>query len=279
MMMSIIYIVSILFLLVAFVLFEKDKKAISIIGSIIYTLCLFLCEQMVMVCILSFFKLGGSLLYYSIFQYLVGGILFLVSYQRKRIQKYYFDKLELLSVIIILLVSFLIIWVRFDGFCSISYASDDSSVHYKTALVFSNLLEKINGSNHIDLVHGDFTRMMPMSYVNGGFLIRLFSNISSFRMFFIYDSLCFTLYILLFFETILHKKKYFFSIVVALLYGLSYPLNNLIFGFCYLGLGVMVVNLLYYTIIRIENYLKDDWLFKIIILFILCFSLYYSLLS
>ena len=275
-MMSIIYIISILSLLISFLLFEKRRQEISIVSNVIYAICLFFCEQVVMVCILSFFRLGGSLLFYSIFQYIVSGILFLFSYRRKRIQKYYFDRLELLSVVVIILVCFLISWIRFDGFRSISYASDDSSVHYKTALVFSQVLEKLNGSNHVDLMHGDFIRMMPMSYINGGFFIRLFNFSSSFRLFLIYDSVCFIMYTLLFFETIMQRKRYFFSIVMSFLYGLSYPLNNLIFGFGYLGLGVMVINLLYYTIVHIDGYLKDKWLFKILILFILCFSLYYS---
>ena len=274
--MAINYIFSVLLLVLSFLLFEKNKRSLSIISSIIYTLCLLLCEHVVMVCFFSFFKLGGSLLYYSIFQYVVSGILFLISFKRKRIQKYYFDKFELFSVILIVFICFFITWIRFDGFYSISYASDDSAFHYKTSLVFSKVLKELNWSHYKDLIHTDFVKTMPMSYINGGFFIRLFSNISSFRIFFIYDSICFIMYTLLFFETIFKKKKYFFSIVMALLYGLSYPLNNLIFGFCYLGLGVMVINLLYYTIVHIENYLKDDWLFKIIILFILCFSLYYS---
>lgn len=274
--MKINYIISILFLFISFLLYKKNANKVSIVSQVIYILCFIFCEQLLMVLVLSFFGLGGSLLIYSIFQYVIGSILFLISYHRKRIQEYYFDKMEFLSVILILCILFIVVWVRFDGFNSISYGSDDSSVHYKTALVFSRKLEKLNGSSHVDLIHGDFTRMIPISYINGGFLINIFSCFSSVRIFLIYDSICFIMYVLLFFETIFNKKRYFFSIVISLLYGFSYPLNNLIFGFCYLGLGVMVVNLLYYTIKYIDFSSNKFLVSNILILFLLCFSLFYS---
>ena len=270
------YIFSVLFLLIGLLLYKKNDNKVSIIGQVIYMLCFIFCEQLLMVLVLSFFGIGGSLLFYSVFQYVIGSILFLISYHRKRIQEYYFDKMEFLSVILILGILFIVVWVRFDGFRSISYASDDSSVHYKTALVFSQKLEKLNENSHTDLIHGAFTRMIPISYINGGFFIRIFSCINSVRAFLIYDSVCFIMYTLLFFETIFNKRRYFFSIVISLLYGFSYPLNNLIFGFCYLGVGVMVVNLLYYTVKNIDFSSNKFLVSNILILFLLCFSLFYS---
>ena len=61
-----------------------------------------------------------------------------------------------------------------------------------------------------------------------------------------------------------------------MLYGLGFPLNNLIFGFCYLGLGVMVINLIIYFFYLYKDDLKYDYIFKIIILFILTFSAFFS---
>lgn len=281
--MSFVYIISVLFLMISFIFFEKEKSEISIISSVIYTLCLLFCEQVVMVCILSFFKLGGSLLYYSIFQCLVGTILFFISYQRRRVQTYFFDKKELFLVMCVIVTVFLVAFYRFRGFSTLSYISDDSSIHYRAAKIFSDQLVVLTENNHHDLIY-NFTKMMPMFYINCGIFLKLFSFISSYKLFMIHDTICLILYSLLFLVTIKNnlvtiKKNKDWGIylyIATILYVLAYPLNNMLFGFCYLGFGIMIINLLIYTMNFIHDDFESNCIMNLFLLFMLNFSLFYS---
>lgn len=277
--MKIMYIISCLFLIISFLIYYKNDKPVSIISSTIFSVCLFICYQTTLVCIFSYFCLGGTLFYYGVFNFFVGIILLFVCIKRKKIQKYFFSKKELFLFLAVLIFSFFVVCYRFRGFNSISYASDDVTIHYRAALSFSNTLEKLTNSNSRDIIFGSFGNMMPISYITGGMFLHLFSNFSNYKVFLVYDCCCCVLYTLLFLATMLQifeKKKYVYLFVITILYGLGFPLNNLIFGFCYLGLGVMVINLIIYFFCLYKDDLKSDSFFKNIILFILCFSVFFS---
>ena len=277
--MKITYLISILFLIISFLLYRKSNKSISIISSVIFSICLFICYQTFMVYGLSYFRLGGNLLSYSIFNLIVGIIIDFISFRRRKIQKYFFDKKEFLVFLGVLICIFLVVCYRFRGFNTISYASDDPAIHYRAALYFSDSLEKLTIINSKDVLFGGFDKMMPISYITGGMFIHLFSGVSSYRAFLIYDGMCLILYTLLFLATILHffkNKDYLYLFVITMLYGLGFPLNNLVFGFCYLGLGVMVIHLIIYFFLDVFGDLEDDFIFKMIIMFILSFSIFFS---
>ena len=142
--------------------------------------------------IVLFFGFIGSLLYYSIINYIISFLLLVICYRKKKIQKYFFNRNELILYILILLSVFLVVWIRFRGFNSIIYSSDDSSIHYRASLAFSKHMVILK-NNHIDLIY-NYNRMMPINYINGGFFIKIFSFIESYRAYMIYDSICLMVY-------------------------------------------------------------------------------------
>ena len=248
-MMKFIYLLSVFYLIISFLAYKKNNKKISIVSSIIYTIGLLFCYNTVIVCFYTFLKIKGSLLVLSLFNYGIGSILNFISLKRKEIQKYMVDKKEFLMVICILLIAFLIGFFRFRGFTTISYETGDPAIHYRQALHFKEELEILGMENSKDIVYVDFYRALPISYVNSGLLLNIFSEVSSYQLFTIYDVLCYSLYSILFFITIFSilgekRKHLFYSFVLTLLYMLAFPLNNLVFFFCYLGLGFMFINLL-----------------------------------
>ena len=272
--MNIVYILSILYLLVSFLIYKKTDKKVNIVSWVIYSICLLFCYNVVVVYFASFVNVGGSLVDYSIINTVVGTLLFGVSIFRKRYQKYYFKKEQLWLVLGVFVIMFLVGYFRFDGFTSISYESGDPSVHYRQALHFSRELELLNEDNSKDLVYRSFNNSIPISYVNCGFLINIFSFAKSYTMFTVYDSLCLILYSLLFLVTIFEvfefkKKNYLYMVVVTLLYALGFPLNNMIFGFCYLGLGIMSINLVVLLILWFKDEFDKGIVFKLILLFII----------
>ena len=266
------YLISVLFLFISFLLFKKNDKELNIIHSIIYTIGLLFCYNTVIVFIFSFIK---NIFGYSIINYIIGILLNIISYKRKKIQKYIFNKKEFLLFLLVIISSFIIVWIRFRGFNTIIYSSDDSSIHYRAALLFSDKLRILR--DYDDVVY-NFGKMMPANYINAGLFIKVFSNISSYKAYIIYDSMCYILYAILFlsiFVKLFKSKNYIYYYIICMLYILSFPFNNLLFGFGYLGLSIMVIQLLYYTIFSINNYNKNI-IFNSIIIFILSFTLFFS---
>ena len=135
--MKIIYLLSVFYLMVSFLLLKKSNKKESIIASIIYSVVLFFCYNTVIVCLYSFFKIDGSLMVLSLFNYGIGSILNFVSIKRKEIQKYVINKKELIFCFGLILITLLIGVIYFRGFTIISYESCDPAVHYRSSIHFA----------------------------------------------------------------------------------------------------------------------------------------------
>lgn len=275
------YILSILYLFVSFLLYPKSNKSLSIIEGIIYSIGLFFCYNVVVVYFNYLFHIQGSFLTFSIINFFVGTLLNIMTFEKKKVQKYFFKKQELFIALVIVLVVLGIGCYRFRGFQAISYESGDSGIHYRHALTFSSELSLLDKENSKDIVYGSFSNIMSISYVNGGIILKLFSNCKPYKVFLGYDVFCLMLCSLLFFVTISRvlkerKKHPFYLLVITLIYALAYPLNSFIFGFCYLGLGVMVINLLYETILLFEQEVNEQSIFKLVILFIVVLSVFFS---
>ena len=278
--MKLVYLLSVIFLLVSFLMLKKTDKKESIISSIIYSIGLLYCYNIVIVLISSYIKIDGSLFSLSIFNYLIGTILSLITHLKKEKQKYYYKKKELFVVLIVIGIGLLVSIVRFRGFTAISYESGDSSIHYLTAKYFSRELDLLNKTNSIDPMYKYFDKHMPISCITGGIVINLLSFIKSYWVYIGYDIFNFILLSLIFTITLfkMFEKKeinYTYLTIISLLYSLAFPLNNLIFGFAYLGLGVMVFNLLLLTILNIED-LNKNKIYNMIIITILTLSVFYS---
>lgn len=273
-----LYLLSIIYLIVSFLRYKKTTKKISIVTSSVYSLVIMFCYNIIIVTIYSFLGINGNLGVLSLFNLGIGSLLNVISYKRDKYQEYYFDKKELLVVISIgLIVLFLGIW-RFKGFSTINYETGDPAVHYRHALTFEREFEILTRENSKDLVYEEFSCVMPISYVNGGILMRVLSFLPSYQAFIIFDTICLLISSLLFFITIfnvLKKKKYLYSLVLTIIYLFGFPLNNLLFGFLYMGLGVSIVNLLYLTVVKMDDF-KEDIIFKLILLFIICYSVFFS---
>lgn len=279
--MKLFYIISILFLSISFLLLKKTNQKQRLLPSIIYNICLLFCYNTVISYIIYYLNLTGSLFVYSIINYIISILLSIITIKRKKVQKYKIDKKELIVYLIIACIVFLIGYYRFRGFTSISYESGDSGIHYYHAEIFSKELSLLDKKNSKDIVYGNFDRVMPISYVNGGLFLNIFTNLKSYKAFIIYDTLTIVIAALLFLGTIMKltenkKANYLYCIALTLIYILAFPLNSFLFGFCYLSLSIIVINLLYLTIINIKHNLNNNVILNLIILFIINFSIFFS---
>ena len=123
--MKLLFIISIFLLEISFLLLPKTKEKISLLDSIIYSLGLLYAYQTLEVYLTGLLNIGNILLY-SIINITISLILIIFLCKRKQIQKYTITKKELLLKSIILLIGIILVLIRFNGFNSLSYSSDDS---------------------------------------------------------------------------------------------------------------------------------------------------------
>lgn len=280
--MNVIYVLSILYLMINFILYKRNDNKMCLFSLIIYACGLLFCYNTFIVFLFYMIGIKGSLLLYGIVNIIIGTFLLLMSiFKHKRIQKYSFDKKKLVVILCLGIIVFLVGCFRFRGFDAISYESGDSAVHYKHALEFSDNLSILDSSNNKDRIFNSFVRVMPISYINCGLLFNIFPKIDTYKLYLYFNVYFLVLSSLIFFITIINvlkdkKKSYIYAMVLSLFYTLGFPFNNLIMGFCYLSLSIMVINLLYLTIFGFKGNFDKNIVYKMIIIFLLTFSCFYS---
>lgn len=276
--MSMIYLISIVLLILSAIFVKRSEKKLDILKTITLTIVLFLCYQTCISYLCTMFHIPITLLTLtginiSIIAILIGKIL----YQRE-IQNYQFEARDLIFTVVLIFIVVLISYLDFGIPFNIKYLTTDSSIHYISAREFYE-----NESLLLTVKNTDSSNaMMPGAYSNIGILFKVFApwigEMNLYQVFIGFD--IFTLFLsgMLFFVTVKKYVKnnitYFLAGVVSVIYLLGYPLNNMLFGYFYLGIGVLVIN----GIIAIMQDWKEypnTWQ-RGLNLFLLCFELFFS---
>ena len=149
---------------------------------------------------------------------------------------------------------------RFGFPFSIRYESLDAGVHYQTAYSFYKKSLLLNFVS--DGTIYNFQTWRFGSYVNLGLIFKvvspLVSDINLYNVYILYD--LFTLFFtgIIFYYLIQNckssKKKQFAYIIGTVLFLLGYPLNNLLFGFFYVGHA----SIIFMAIILLINDVQDE---------------------
>lgn len=277
--MGIVYLVTLLFLVIIFILTPKTDKKLDIFGFSTITIGLVFCYNVLICYILTFFVIPISLLNLSIINMICIGILCLPILKKRKIQVYEMHKIDIVYICLLGLSTLIVAYLNFGFSFNIKYETGDPSVHYITSKMFANsdsLLIKEE-----DTVHKSFTTMKTISYVNSGIIMKCFQGpIDSYYDYYIFIG--FGIFILLvtsisMYTTIssfsIDKKTRFIAFVMSLMYTMGYPLNSLLFGFEYLSVSLFLLCLIFNMIYYFENkQLKN--IFFMGMLFLLNFGLF-----
>ena len=268
--MSIIYVVSILFLFISFLYLKKSENKLDVVVWIVINTVLLLAYNTFICYLLSMINISINLLTLSIINYVLS-ILFVLIISKKGMQNYSFDKNDLIVIGIMLLFTIVIVMVRFGIPLNIDYIATDSGAHYHAANQFYQS-DKLNEGT-----------MMPGAYSNAGILMKVFAPFVEFvdlyNVYICFDIFMFFIAGILMYVALkkMFKSKYdiLISATIALLYIIAYPLNILIVGHFYLQLGVIVFS----TIIIVMEFFKEEVInrkFILLMISLLCFELFFS---
>lgn len=280
--MTILFIITELVLLVSFILKKKTDKKLDIINFLCLSIILLFCYNTLVCYLLTFFTILCKMWILSAINLLLTVLLIIPIINKKEIQVYSFDKIDILYILIISGVLLVICYYFFGYQLDINYASADPAMHYLTSIRFADQ-KTLMPNTEPDDVYGKMTTRKPMSYVNSGLLMKIFSEdlepVTCYKVFVTFD--IFTL-LLIGVTMYTSLKKYakkkehiFWAFLIALICVLGYPLNSLLFGFEYLTMGLLVLIAILDFIYYFENE-ELKFVYIILILTLLNFGLFCS---
>lgn len=253
--MSYIYILSSVILISLFVLYKKNDKKLDIFTHLGLFIVLYLCYNTFICYVFSNIRIPINLISLSIINYAISAILLAVILKTKKIQKYKLNKIDIIAFIIIIAVTGIVSYFDFGNSFNIKYLTTDSSIHYLAAREFyENDTLLLNVANDIE----SSGNMMPGAYTNTGILFKTFAPIigetNLYKIFISFDIFMLILAGMMMYISIkkFNENKYvnILAIIVSVLYMLGYPLNNMLSGYCYLGLGIIIINTIFIYIRR-----------------------------
>lgn len=279
--MGIIYLMSVLFLVISFILIKKTDKVLDIIRFTGITIVLLMAYNAFICYVINFFSIPITLLSLSIINIMFAVLISSIILIKKDVQKYKLDKFGLLSIGIILIATLIVSYLNFGFPFNIKYETGDPAVHYTTSAIFANQESLLNLNT--DEVYGNYEGRKIGSYVNSGIIMKMCSSfmdeIDYYKIF-----IGFGIFILFMTGAMMYSTLEKFAktkggktlaLIVSLIYVMGYPLNSLLFGFEYLSLGILVLG----TIIHMIYYFEEEELkfpFYIIIFALLNFDLFCS---
>lgn len=255
--MGILYIISSMILLINFILRKKSEKKIDIIGVICISIVLLFCYNTAICYILTFFTIPIKLWLLTIINLIFSLLLVIPIIRKREIQKYTFNKIDILYISIITIVLLVMAYINFGFPFDVKYETGDPSVHFLTSVMFAEQ-DALMPNVEPDAVYGDLSTRKPTSYVNSGLLMKCFCKdfdiIDCYNIFvsfgiFTLILIGITMYSAL--KKYANKKEHtFWAFLVALICTLGYPLNSFLFGFEYLTMGLLmicaIIDLVYY---------------------------------
>lgn len=255
--MGIVYLISVIMLLIAFILLKKTEKEIHIISFASISIVALFCYNTCVCYILTFFTIPITLLLLATINILITIILSVKIIINKEIQRYSFNKIDILYILSIALIVIIISYINFGLPLNVKYETSDPAVHYLTAVKFAESDAMLPGTEP-DEVYGQMAERKSVSYVNSGLLMKCFcENLEPMECYSVFVCFgIFTLYLtgVTIFSAMTNWAKKnehrLWAFIVSMICMLGYPSNSFLFGFEYLSMGLLVIcaiiNLIYY---------------------------------
>ena len=245
---SILFVFFTLSLNISLLLVKKSDSKLNIVVWIPVTLLLVICIDALFAGLINLVFLPVNLLSMTIVNAALTGACLVFMYRRKERQSYEAPWLDLVALGAFILVTAVCAYIQFGLGFNLNFGTSDPAAHLMNSWVIVDT-GRISGMylSHLPIALAIETAtpfMAPTHYYQVFIIVEVFFLFLSAAVF--YSA----------------ARRYASSriasvtlIIMALLYMLGFPLNNLVFGFSYLGLSVTVVALVFFGI---ASYQKRD---------------------
>lgn len=232
--LSLLFVASFFALFFGVYLFEKTKQNINAVIWIVPSL--FICFSLLAVfCgIINMFKIPINLVTGSIGNLLISAVFWYFIAVKKRIQGFYFKIQDLIAFLVIISIAVFYSIGQFGIDIHPNYETSDPFIHLQAAM---------------DIINKGNLNSMFFSALINSLLIRVFSVVIpltySYKVFIVIDMAFFAMSGLVYYSVASNRTngivKRIIALVLCFFYMISYPLNNMVFGFCYLGISVSLI--------------------------------------
>lgn len=248
--MSILILISMIYVYVSFMLFNKTNKEENLVKWGIICLALLLCYNTFLSWMLTIIHIPINIFTIFICNSLVGSAL-LYSIKLKGKQKYYINIIDIIGLFVVTVFVFILCYKNFGSSLNIAYETTDPNIHFYTSKCFALGDSLLSHSTEKIPYYGGFKTIMPLFYVNAGMMMKSLTSFIGeqefYKIFILAD--CFSLWLTatIFYASVISLCKNNIVKIILVgatcLYASGYPLNSMIFGFCYLSITVAIINL------------------------------------
>lgn len=264
---TIFYSIAWLALASGFLFFKKTEKKVYLVTWLALSVLMTTCYQTFIAAILNTIGIPINIITMGIFDWIAALAFWFITIRKKEIQKYCFEKIDILFMAILAFVMILFLMIHCAGRnLYINYGTIDPAAHLKAA---------------VDVIENQCVNNMFYSALFNGLFLELFLPFRSmdymYQPFVLSDILNWGMAGLMFYGMIRRYMNNRFAkiagTILAVIYMYGYPLNSILYGFVYLGMGVTLILML---IELTTIYLKDEmnrW-FIIVLLSLGCLALF-----
>ena len=260
--------------IIGILIYKKTSKSENFLAWLIISIILMMCYHSMVSCLLMIINMKFDILVYGIMDFLLGALTIIKSWRIKKYQNYKIKLNYIIVFFVIVIVGSYLAYKEFSINLNIAYIMSDPAVHFRNAM---------------DMINNGTVSSMCFASTNNALFISMFipvveNTVNLYRAFILSDIVMLMLsggviYILI--ERYMNKRVVMFiGLLLVGLYMGGYPLNNMLFGFNYLGMCVSLIGVLIYFLERFYNLeITDKLAFPILSMFFLSVSLCYSLFS
>ena len=271
---SMIFLLSCIFLSVGFYLLKKSEKRLNAVAWIPVTFITWMCYNAYLSAIINLISIPINVKSFSIFNFIIGAFIWYRIIKKREIQSYSISKFDIIAICALIIIAIYIGKVRFTSSLLETYLTSDPSVHFQFAM------DIVNNQKVSDMYFAQLSNALIIETLVPIFKLTVTNY---YKIFIMSDILMFLLSGMIFYSVIskwMDKRLLkVIGFIITVFYMLAYPLNNLVFGFVYLGLGVSVIA---YIIFVVDLYINEDLDKKINIILIsfgmlaifLCYALF-----
>ena len=277
--MEIMYIITYIFFIYSFLRIKKSNKKLNILLWLVLSIVTYMGFNSLTIYLLHLINIRATLLIRSIIN-IVLSIIMIIKTKNK--QEYCFDKFDFGALILLLYVTLIIFIIRFGFKFDLNFEITDASFHYAFAKKFANMNTILD---NIEVFFcGTLSSSKYLSYTNAGTFLELLrpitGNIDMYKSFIIFEMISFYLSTILLYFIVrkdnMSAKKILLCVLFTIMYALGYPLLNLLYGFHYWGVVLVVMSTI---IVAIQELDKNNMYNSKIMIFLLSILSYSVLIA
>lgn len=259
---AVFFVVSSLILYISLMLMPKNKAKLNLISFACSTLVFMISFWVLATGVVNYLSVTVGITSLSVCNLILSAMVLLYIIRKKHTQKYELFVPDALVVLVLIVIALILGMRRYGNTFNIfSYASDDSARH------FSFCKEM--------MVSGSITRGKYAMYVLDMIFIQalsfLFPEAEWFRPFMLADVMLFFMMGAMFWAWIRRiingRYSYIAGVLFTLLYATGYPLNNMLYGFEYLGMGILMITFVLWILQRHEYEEIPQWMILVMLSF------------